>query len=269
MQHPAVMRACEAVIATSTHGDFAGDNHLVETWPGGLDDVLTRVPLIASIPGGAQGHVVREPVQAFDVMATLLELGQIKPNATHFARSLVPQLRGAAGDPARRVYAEGGFLYPTEIEPLHSGGGRVPVPGPREGGNKSSLYYPRGVEEMEGCENVTLAQPNFAGCHGSPRAVMSRGSRFKLVYRVHGVSELYDLRADPRELHNRWNDTQDAELARAKRDALEDLRGLFLRTSDTTDWQVKTGRGAAKMPSGRPLVPTDGRRAPGDKRPNL
>ena len=100
---------------------------------------------------------MQEPVQAFDVMATLLELGQVKPNATHFARSLVPQLHGAAGDPARCVYAEGGFLCPTEIEPLHP---RQPRTGATW--QQIVLYYPRGVEEMGG-ENVTLVSPTFLG----------------------------------------------------------------------------------------------------------
>ena len=57
-----------AVFMSSDHGDFAGDSHLVEKarvdrttlgalthahvqWPGGLDDMLTHVPLMARIPG--------------------------------------------------------------------------------------------------------------------------------------------------------------------------------------------------------------------------
>ena len=42
----------------------------------------------------------------------------ITPNRTHFATSLVPQLLGGSGDPERVVYSDGGFLYPTEIEPI-------------------------------------------------------------------------------------------------------------------------------------------------------
>ena len=51
-------------------------------------------------------------------MPTALELAGITPNRTHFATSLVPQLMGAKGDPERVVYSDGGFLYPTEIEPM-------------------------------------------------------------------------------------------------------------------------------------------------------
>jgi hypothetical protein len=67
---------------------------------------------------GAQGHIVREQIQVFDIMPTALELAGITPNRTHFATSLVPQLMGAKGDPDRVVYSDGGFLYPTEIEPM-------------------------------------------------------------------------------------------------------------------------------------------------------
>jgi choline-sulfatase len=65
----------EAKLADSTtitvfadHGDYAGDYGLVEKWPSGLEDVLTRVPLIIRTPGGTPGHVVAEPVQLFDIV---------------------------------------------------------------------------------------------------------------------------------------------------------------------------------------------------------
>jgi len=31
-----------AVFASSDHGDFGGDYGLIEKWPGGADDILTR-----------------------------------------------------------------------------------------------------------------------------------------------------------------------------------------------------------------------------------
>ena len=49
-------------------------------------------------------------------------------------------------------------------------------------------------------------------------------------------------------------------------------QGRYQETSDTTDWQVKTGRGAPKMgTNGYPVTPRlpNGTRAPGDKRPNF
>ena len=81
-------------VAYSDHGDWAGDVGLVEKWPSALDDCLARVPLIIRAPGSRAGHVVREPVEAFDLMATVLELAGIPARHTHFARSLVPPTVG-------------------------------------------------------------------------------------------------------------------------------------------------------------------------------
>ena len=40
-----------ALFFFSDHGDYAGDYGLVEKWPSGVEDVLTRVPLIVRTPG--------------------------------------------------------------------------------------------------------------------------------------------------------------------------------------------------------------------------
>mmetsp|Transcript_25521 Transcript_25521/g.31368 ORF Transcript_25521/g.31368 Transcript_25521/m.31368 type:complete len:157 (-) Transcript_25521:838-1308(-) len=42
--------------------------------------------------------------------------------------------------------------------------------------------------------------------NGSPRFVMLRNLTHKLVYRPKGISELYDLKSDPKELNNLYND---------------------------------------------------------------
>ena len=67
-----------AIFMTSDHGDFSGDYHLVEKWPGGLDDILTRVPLIGRIPGGAKGNVVEAPVNVFDLFYTLTDMAKVR-----------------------------------------------------------------------------------------------------------------------------------------------------------------------------------------------
>lgn len=97
------------LIIASDHGDWAGDYSLVEKWLSGLDDTLTRVPLLISMPGNKAGHVVREPVELFDITATILDLGGIEAHHSHFAQSLLPQLKGQPGLPDRAVFAEGGY----------------------------------------------------------------------------------------------------------------------------------------------------------------
>ncbi|MBM4458357.1 MAG: DUF4976 domain-containing protein [Chloroflexi bacterium] len=172
-----------AVIFTSDHGDWAGDYGLVEKWPNAMEDILTRVPLIVRVPGGATGHVVREPVELMDIFATVMELAGIEAQHTHFSTSLFPQLRGAAGDPLRGVYAEGGY---ARHEP-HCFEGK-PY-GDQFGRNPTHIYYPKGLVQQE--------HPDSVG-----RAIMLRTATAKLVYRPSGDSELYDLQADPEELNN-------------------------------------------------------------------
>ncbi len=93
----------------SDHGDYAGDYGLVEKWPSACEDIITRVPLVVRTPGGKAGHVVDEPVELFDIMATTLEQAGIEAQHTHFARSYADQLQGAPGDPERIAYTEGGY----------------------------------------------------------------------------------------------------------------------------------------------------------------
>lgn len=197
-----------AVFVASDHGDFAGDYHLVEKWPGGLDDVLTRIPLIASIPGGAHNHVVAEPVALFDIMATILDLAHVATDDIHFSVSLLHQLKGSRGDAARTVYAEGGFYYDDELEP------NDPLE-EKTYSDPKNMYYPRGRQEM---------QPN-----GVPRCVMARTVDYKLVYRPLGTSELYILANDTHETHNVYGQhTYNA----IQQDMMKNLLNWFVLTSD-------------------------------------
>lgn len=201
------------VIFTSDHGDWAGDYGLVEKWPSALDDTLTRVPLIIRAPGVCGGHVVREPVELFDVMATVLELAHVEPRHTHFATSLVPQLHGAAGDPDRAVFAEGGY---DPHEP-HCFEGRDNA---AIFENPFHIYYPKGRLQQEHPKSVC-------------RATMIRTMEFKLIRRPLGVSELYDLRHDPQELRNVYGDSGYADVCTRLEQRLLDW---YIRTSDVVPW---------------------------------
>ena len=177
------LTASTALFAYSDHGDWAGDYGLVEKWPSGLDDCLTRVPLLARVPGGQAGHRVAGPVELFDIMATTLELAGVAARHPHFARSLVGQLQGAPGDLERAVFAEGGY---DPHEP-HCFEGK-PTTGDI-GADPRGIYYPKGKQQQDYPDSVC-------------RAVMLRTLTHKLVRRTRGVNELYDLRRDPRELSN-------------------------------------------------------------------
>lgn len=201
-----------AVLVFSDHGDWAGDYGLVEKWPSALDDCLTRVPLIVRAPDGKAGHVVNEPVELMDVFATILDLAGVRAEHTHFSRSLTRQIEGAAGDPDRAVFAEGGY---DAFEP-HCFEGRSA--GDQAAWGPDHIYAPKGAQQQ--------AYP-LSVC----RSVMIRTAGRKLVRRSSGAHELYDLMRDPWELTNVHGDaTYATSQAALERHMLD----WFIRTSDVT-----------------------------------
>lgn len=175
-----------ALFVLSDHGDYAGDYGLVEKWPSGLEDALTHVPLIARIPGQAPTPVSNQVVELYDVMATCLELAGTMANHTHFARSLLPQIRGGAGDPNRAAFAEGGYnVYePQCFEPINA------VAGPYVGKLRLQNNQPQMVS----------------------RAAAVRTATHKLISRPNGVSELYDCVADPQQINNLFGERRHAPI---------------------------------------------------------
>lgn len=103
-------------------------------------------------------------------------------------------------------------------------------------------YYPRGVEELI---------PGHC-----PRAVMQRNATAKIVFRTApGVSELYDLAGDPKELRNVWSAPAYAALRAAM---LSDLLEWLVDTSDVTP-NAEDDRGNPASPTPPfpwPPVPT-------------
>ncbi len=209
-----------ALFAFSDHGEWAGDYGLVEKWPSGLDDCLTRVPLIIRNPGCKAGHVVSEPVECQDVMPTTLELAGVACRHTHFARSLTPQLAGAPGDPDRAVFAEGGY-DPHEPHCFEGCKG-----GFQDVADKAGIYYLKGLQQQEHRESVC-------------RSAMIRTATHKLVERPGDVSELYDLTHDPLELKNRHGQPRYAAVQRQLERRLLDW---YIGTSDVVPF-VRDPRG--------------------------
>lgn len=223
-----------AIFFSSDHGDFGGDYNLVEKWPGAADDVLTRVPVFARIPGAspkARGFVAHAPIQLFDIPHTICELAGINVTGdgsgqygVNFGRSLVPQLRhGMDGDKSRYVYSEGGFGFWNEVFPMGSD---------HVANDPKGMYYPRALEEMSDNGN------------GSPKWVMQRNLTHKLVYRPRGTSELYDYTRDPRELNNIFDDPSYAAL---KAEMLAELMQWLVQTGDVTPMHSDP-RGVPKYP---------------------
>jgi choline-sulfatase len=182
-----------AIFCLSDHGDYTGDYGLVEKWPAGLEDVLTHVPLIARVPGGARGVVADDMVELYDVMATCLDLAGVPARHTHFARSLRSQLAGGPGDPQRAAFAEGGYnVYePQCFEPTGIGG-----------------WYAAKV-------NLQNEHPETIA-----RAAMVRTREAKLVVRPNGQNELYRYDTDPQERENLYGEGGAATLQAALHERL-------------------------------------------------
>jgi arylsulfatase A-like enzyme len=201
-----------AIFVFADHGDWAGDYGLVEKWPSALDDCLTRVPFIVRVPGQdlARGHVVNEPVEMFDLMGTVLDLAGIEAEHTHFARSLVPQLHGAAGDPDRAAFSEGGY----DPHEAHAFEGRAQTAELFR--NSAHIYYPKGRLQQDVPTSVC-------------RVTSIRTQTHRLVRRPLGVSELYDLRSDPGECQNLHGSPEHAAIQHQLETRLLDW---YVHTSD-------------------------------------
>jgi choline-sulfatase len=208
------------VTFTSDHGDYAGDYGLVEKWPSAAEDIITRVPLIVRTPGGKAGHVVNEPMELFDLMATTLEQAGVAVEHTHFAQSYTPQLQGAAGDATRAAYTEGGY---ARHEPNCFEGRANRDQFARD---ETHIYYPKGQQQQE--------QPDSVG-----RVVAMRTARYRFVYRPTGQCEFYDLATDPQELYNLYGDATHASAYVDIQRALEQqLLAWTVQTSDVTPFTM-------------------------------
>ncbi len=204
------------VTFTSDHGDYAGDYGLVEKWPSAGEEVITRVPLIVRTPGGKAGHVVNEPVELFDLMATTLEQAGLPAQHTHFARSYSQQLAGAAGDPKRVAFTEGGYAR----HEAHCFEGRPD----RDlfARTANNIYYPKGQQQQD--------YPDSVG-----RMIAMRTGTHRLVYRPTGQCELYDLASDPQALYNLYGSAAVADIQR-KLEA--QLLTWLVQSSDVTPFDT-------------------------------
>jgi choline-sulfatase len=178
-----------AIFAFSDHGEWGGDYGLVEKWTAGMDDCLTRVPMVVKPPCSSQdsgfvpGTVVNDPIECHDIMPTSLELAGIECRHTHFAVSMMPQLKGTPGDPNRAVYTEGG--HNTNEPHCFEGYGERDA----ELSKDDHIYH----QKLKQQQDTPLS---------ASRATSLRTASHRYVKRPFDQDELYDLVADPMETEN-------------------------------------------------------------------
>lgn len=202
------------VIASSDHGDWAGDYGLVEKWPNAFDDDLTRVPLIIRSPGQRQNQKVDTPTATFDIFPTILDLQGIPVNHDHFGNSLKPQLAGEPGNPQRCVYCEGGYdmREPNAFEGTKNYQAFM---------HEDNIYYPKMMQQLNNPESCS-------------RGVMMRDNRYKLCIRTNGENELYDMLSDPYELNNLFYNHENQSLALQLQSK---MLQWMIHTSDVVPWE--------------------------------
>ena len=189
-----------AIFFFSDHGDFTGDYGLVEKTQNTFEDCLTRVPLIVKPPADAplQAGIRDQLVELIDFTATAHEWAGIEPGYDHFGRSLAELIGGSSDQHRDAVFCEGGRRFGEEQAM------EMDSPGFHD---TRQLYWPRVA--LQGSEK---------GEHS--KAAMCRTRDYKYVRRLYESDELYDLRADPGELHNRIDDPRYAGILAQLRERL-------------------------------------------------
>ncbi|MCY4465378.1 MAG: sulfatase-like hydrolase/transferase [Chloroflexi bacterium] len=189
-----------AIFFFSDHGDFTGDYGLVEKTQNTFEDCLTRVPLIVKPPAHApiQPGIRDQLVELIDFTATAYDWAGIDPGYDHFGRSLAGLIAGDESEGRDAVFCEGGRLFGEE-QAKEKESPAYDDPG--------VLYWPR-----------AQMQKSESGSHS--KAAMCRTQKHKYVRRLYERDELYDLRADPGELHNRIDEPEYAPVLAQLRDRL-------------------------------------------------
>ncbi|OQB12679.1 MAG: Arylsulfatase [Firmicutes bacterium ADurb.Bin193] len=206
-----------AIFVFSDHGDYTGDYGIVEKTQNTFEDDLTNVPFIIKPPKWVDVKPgIREAlVELIDFPATVEDLTGIKPKHTHFGRSLLPLITGEKDEHRDAVFCEGGRLHGEEHCKEKEGPARYPT-------NEVSLYWTRIQWQVaDGPE------------HG--KGVMIRTKDYKYVHRLYESDELYDLKADPMELHNRIDDES---LSGVLAELKNRLMRFYLETNDVVPFRI-------------------------------
>lgn len=172
-----------AIFFFSDHGDYTGDYGLVEKAQNSFEDCLTNVPLLIKPPKDfdADPGISDSLVEMVDFYATAMDFAGVEPTHTHYGRSLRNVLRDRRMTVRSFVTCEGGRNPDeTHCDEFHAGG--------PDGTSKFSPYWPRHFAQTDPAAHA--------------KGFMLRTGDWKLVSRVNGRDELYDLRSDPKELCN-------------------------------------------------------------------
>jgi arylsulfatase A-like enzyme len=189
------LRDNTVVVFTADHGDMLGDHWLINKGPYHFNGLL-NVPSIWSIPGGPRGAVSDELVSHLDFAPTILDLAG------------VPQMEYGPPRGTR-------IVTPAQMRAL---------PG-RSLARKGSAPA-RNIPEAVLVEN----DEDYIGLR--LRTVITKNHQLTVYIGESGempFGELFDLRNDPGQLHNRWSDPA---FRRVKAGLKEQLLAELVRTDN-------------------------------------
>jgi choline-sulfatase len=173
------------IVFWSDHGDYAGQYGLAEKWDTHFPDCLVHVPCILRAPGWPRGRQVEHLSDHTDVCPTLAALLGLDLPWTPHGHDLAPTIEGQSIRDA--VFSEGGH-EPAVLARAPDAIARWMLPAEAEGHQfpKTRTYhdYP----------------------HSMVRSRMVRTPDHKLITRLNGDDEYYDLHNDPWELRNLIHD---------------------------------------------------------------
>lgn len=201
------------------HGDFAGQYGLIEKWDTAMQDCIMHVPQILYAPCLPHGIKIDSLTEHTDIAPTVLELLDIKPAKDWLihGESLLPVIKGEKRKHA--VFADGGHedemikRFNEELTHKDKRGRIVPATH-----GKQEVYF-RCPETMS-------------------RTKMIRTDKWKLVIRLAGGNELYDMENDPNEMSNLYgNPAYDAVVSKLMLEMIE----WCLRTDTDRPYQEKVG----------------------------
>ena len=174
------------IVFVSDHGDYTGDFEIAEKSQNNFEDFLSNVPMVIKPHKevNVKPRVTDALAELIDVQATFYDMLNIKPNHTHFGKSLIPVLEGEDFH-KDAVFCEGGRL---EGEDHCMDAGHSP----------DNEYWARTVEQTQIPQHT--------------KATMIRSGDFKYVRRLYEADELYDLVKDPLERNNVINEPQYKEI---------------------------------------------------------
>ena len=199
------------IVFTSDHGDFLGDHWLGEKEL--FYDMIQRVPLIVADPSPAadatRGTVEHRFVDSVDVLPTVLAALGIEGAAHRLeGASVLPLLHGSAA----------GVQMPVWRTAVYS-----------------ELDY-----------SFKQARRLLHKSTQDARAYSSRDARWRYVYWLDAPEQLYDLQADPDELHDLGRDRGTESVRETLRTRLFDWLARRKRRTTITEAQVESGTAAHK-----------------------